>query len=217
MTTALVIVDVQNDFCEGGSLPVTGGGEVARRISALLETAAYDVIVATKDWHVDPGSHFARDADPDYAETWPVHCVAGTTGAEFHPDLDTSRIQAVFRKGQHAAAYSGFEGTDPASGEGLADHLRARGVTHVDVVGLATDHVDGRPVEKRSAGKATRGGRKTAWRVSVDGAGGRRPLQRPLLAGGERVGDAPSLDEAREHHRMALAERRHTTEETTTA
>ena len=142
MTTALVIVDVQNDFCEGGSLPVTGGGEVARRISALLETAAYDVIVATKDWHVDPGSHFARDADPDYAETWPVHCVAGTTGAEFHPDLDTSRIQAVFRKGQHAAAYSGFEGTDPESGKGLADHLRARGVTHVDVVGLATDYCD---------------------------------------------------------------------------
>ncbi len=109
---ALIIVDVQNDFCEGGSLAVAGGAAVARSISSLLAVGdhGYDHVVATKDYHIDPGSHFADD--PDYVHSWPAHCVAGSPGAEFHPDLATEPIEAVFRKGAHAAAYSGFEGVD---------------------------------------------------------------------------------------------------------
>lgn len=136
---ALIIVDVQNDFCEGGSLAVAGGAAVARSISSLLAAGdhGYDHVVATKDYHVDPGSHFA--AEPDYAHSWPVHCVAGSTGAEFHPELATGPIEAVFRKGLHAAAYSGFEGVAD-DGLPLADWLRAHGVDTVDVVGIATDY-----------------------------------------------------------------------------
>jgi nicotinamidase/pyrazinamidase len=136
---ALIIVDVQNDFCEGGSLAVAGGTAVARSVSALLAAGdhGYDHVVATKDYHVDPGRHFADE--PDYAHSWPRHCVAGTTGADFHPDLATGPIEAVFRKGAHAAAYSGFEGTAD-DGTPLADWLRARGVDTVDVVGIATDY-----------------------------------------------------------------------------
>jgi nicotinamidase/pyrazinamidase len=136
---ALIIVDVQNDFCEGGSLPVTGGAEVAREISAYLDghAAEYHHVVATRDYHVDPGAHFS--GAPDYVNSWPPHCVAGTPGAAFHPDLDVARIEAVFSKGAHAAAYSGFEGTGPG-GTPLATWLRERGVTDVDVTGLATDY-----------------------------------------------------------------------------
>jgi nicotinamidase/pyrazinamidase len=136
---ALIIVDVQNDFCEGGSLPVGGGAAVAAGISSLLASGdhGYDHVVATKDYHVDPGSHFA--AEPDYAESWPAHCVAGTAGSEFHPNLATGPIEAIFRKGEHAAAYSGFEGADE-DGKSLADWLRERRVTEVDVVGIATDY-----------------------------------------------------------------------------
>jgi nicotinamidase/pyrazinamidase len=136
---ALIIVDVQNDFCEGGSLAVAGGSAVARGISSLLASTGhgYDHVVATEDYHIDPGSHFA--AEPDYAQSWPPHCVAGSHGAELHPDLDTRPIEAVFRKGQHAAAYSGFEGADD-QGTPLADWLRARHIDEVDVAGLATDY-----------------------------------------------------------------------------
>jgi nicotinamidase/pyrazinamidase len=137
---ALVIVDVQNDFCEGGSLAVAGGAEVARAISQYLagpERARYDHVVASQDFHVDPGRHFS--ARPDFYTSWPAHCVAETTGAEFHPDLDTSQIQEIFRKGQHAAAYSAFEGANSA-GETLGAWLTKRGVTDVEVVGLATDY-----------------------------------------------------------------------------
>jgi nicotinamidase/pyrazinamidase len=137
---ALVIADVQNDFCEGGSLAVTGGAEVARAISEYLagpEGSGYDHVVALQDWHIDPGAHFS--AEPDFVATWPPHCVAGTPGADFHPSLDTSAVEAVFRKGAHSAAYSGFEGAD-ADGVPLAAWLRDRGVTAVDVAGLATDH-----------------------------------------------------------------------------
>jgi nicotinamidase/pyrazinamidase len=136
---ALIIVDVQNDFCEGGSLAVAGGATVAAGISSLLASGGhdYDHVVATQDFHVDPGSHFS--AHPDYASSWPAHCVAGTPGQEFHPDLDTSAVEAVFRKGAHAAAYSGFEGATE-DGTPLADWLRARGVGAVDVVGIATDY-----------------------------------------------------------------------------
>jgi nicotinamidase/pyrazinamidase len=136
---ALVIVDVQNDFCEGGSLAVAGGAAVAAGISLVLDKAGdrWDHVVATKDWHIDPGAHFS--AHPDFVESWPAHCVVGTGGADFHPELRTDRIEAVFHKGEHAAAYSGFEGHTEA-GETLADWLRSRGVTEVEVVGIATDH-----------------------------------------------------------------------------
>ncbi len=134
---ALIVVDVQNDFCEGGSLAVEGGAAVAAAISGHLRTASYDHVVATRDHHVDPGAHFS--ATPDFVDSWPPHCRAGTPGASFHPELDVAPIEAVFSKGEHAAAYSGFEGAEPR-GSGLADWLRARGVDTVDVVGIATDH-----------------------------------------------------------------------------
>lgn len=145
MTRALIVVDVQNDFCEGGSLAVEGGAAVARAITDRVGTdragGRYHVVVATKDWHVDPGDHFADPAvGPDYVDTWPEHCVAGTPGAEFHPDLAIT-VDEVFLKGRQSASYTGFDGG--AAGDesvGLADWLRERGVTDVDVVGLATDH-----------------------------------------------------------------------------
>jgi nicotinamidase/pyrazinamidase len=140
MTRALIIVDVQNDFCEGGSLPVEGGAMVAAGISGVLASGQdvphWDHVVATKDHHIDPGAHFGDP--PDYVSSWPVHCLVGTAGVEFHPALDTDRIEAVFAKGEHAAAYSGFEGQ--AGGIGLAAWLRMRDVSDVDVVGIATDH-----------------------------------------------------------------------------
>jgi nicotinamidase/pyrazinamidase len=136
---ALIIVDVQKDFCEGGSLAVTGGAAVAADISATLagaEHGRWDHVVATKDFHIDPGGHFGNP--PDFVVSWPPHCVVGTPGTDFHPDLATDRIEAVFTKGEHAAAYSGFEGS--AAGVPLADWLRQRDVSTVDVVGIATDH-----------------------------------------------------------------------------
>jgi nicotinamidase/pyrazinamidase len=153
MTRALVIVDVQNDFCEGGSLAVSGGTAVARAISAHLADAPYEHVVATRDHHVDPGGHFATA--PDYLDTWPAHCVVGTSGVELHSDLDRRPIEAVFDKGEYAAAYSGFEGT--YDGQGLADWLRAHDVDAVDVVGIATDHcVRATALDAVAAGFATR-------------------------------------------------------------
>jgi nicotinamidase/pyrazinamidase len=139
MTHALVVVDVQNDFCEGGSLAVAGGAAAAARINDLID--GFDVVVATKDFHIDPGSHFSEA--PDYVDTWPVHCIANSPGAEWHPALRAKLVQAVFHKGAHAAAYSGFEGrSDPAQerGKTLEQYLRAHDVTEVTVVGIATDH-----------------------------------------------------------------------------
>jgi nicotinamidase/pyrazinamidase len=137
---ALIIVDVQNDFCEGGSLAVAGGASVASSISALLAASPerWDHVVATKDFHIDPGAHFAEE--PDFVDSWPPHTVVGTAGAEFHPALATDRIEAVFQKGQYAAAYSGFEGGHHENGDPLGRWLRERDVTAVDVVGIATDH-----------------------------------------------------------------------------
>jgi nicotinamidase/pyrazinamidase len=153
---ALIIVDVQNDFCEGGSLAVTGGAAVARAISEHVAAGGRDYghVVATKDFHVDPGSHFSEH--PDYATSWPPHCVAGTSGADFHPDLDTGVVEAVFAKGAHAAAYSGFEGANEACTP-LADWLRERDVDEVDVVGIATDYcVHATAADAARAGFATR-------------------------------------------------------------
>lgn len=137
MTRALVVVDVQNDFCEGGSLAVRGGAGVARAVCDLIRDGDYAHVVATRDYHVDPGAHFAEH--PDFVDTWPAHCVVGTSGAQFHPDLDTTNVEAVFSKGAHAPAYSGFEGVTD-DGTGLADWLRRHDVTDIDVVGIATDH-----------------------------------------------------------------------------
>ncbi|MGV0714829.1 nicotinamidase [Mycolicibacterium sp. XJ662] len=152
---ALIIVDVQNDFCEGGSLAVTGGSEVARNVTRLLaDQSDYAHIVATKDFHIDPGDHFSDN--PDYKVSWPRHCVVDTPGAEFHPEFDATAVEAVFRKGHYSAAYSGFEGTDD-DGTALADWLRQRGVEEVDVVGIATDHcVRATAVDAAEAGFTTR-------------------------------------------------------------
>ena len=137
---ALLIVDVQRDFCEGGSLAVAGGAAAAAAITAYMagpQAGQYDHVVATQDHHVDPGSHFSEQ--PDYLNTWPAHCVAGTPGADFHDDLDSSHFEEVFRKGEHAAAYSGFEGVS-GDAKPLAGWLRERGITDVDVAGIATDY-----------------------------------------------------------------------------
>ncbi|HEY0402342.1 MAG TPA: isochorismatase family protein [Blastococcus sp.] len=136
MTRALIVVDVQNDFCEGGSLAVAGGAAVAAAITGHIPSAGYDHVVATRDHHVDPGRHFAEH--PDFLDTWPAHCVVGTGGVELHAALDREPLEAIFDKGEFAAAYSGFEGA--ADGVPLADWLRERGVDAVDVVGIATDH-----------------------------------------------------------------------------
>jgi nicotinamidase/pyrazinamidase len=154
VSRALVVVDVQNDFCEGGSLAVAGGAAVAAAISALLANSDYDHVVATRDVHHDPGAHFA--ADPDYVDSWPPHCVLGTPGVEFHPAFDTQKVEAVFDKGAHSAAYSGFEGAD-TNGTSLADWLREHSVDEVDVVGIATDHcVRATAVDAVDEGFATR-------------------------------------------------------------
>lgn len=137
MTRALIVVDVQNDFCEGGSLAVDGGAAVAGAVSVLARSGGYDHVVATRDHHVDPGDHFSDT--PDFINSWPPHCRVGTPGASFHPELDVAPVQAVFDKGAWTAAYSGFQGTEPG-GASLVDWLREHGVDTVDVVGLATDH-----------------------------------------------------------------------------
>ncbi|RFS81880.1 isochorismatase family protein [Actinomadura spongiicola] len=136
---ALIIIDVQVDFCEGGSLAVAGGADVATAISGYVAArrAEYAHIVATRDFHLDPGDHFS--AEPDFADTWPPHCVIGTPGADFHPNLALAPIEAVFSKGRESAAYSGFEGVSDDE-QPLADWLAARGVDAVDIVGIATDH-----------------------------------------------------------------------------
>jgi nicotinamidase/pyrazinamidase len=152
---ALIIVDVQKDFCEGGVLAVTGGAALAPAINDYLAgEPGYHHVVATKDSHIDPGDHFSDR--PDYASSWPPHCIAGSPGADFHPDLDTTPIEAVFRKGAYDAGYSGFEGVDE-NGTPLPEWLQQRGVDAVDVVGIATDHCVRRTAEDAvHAGLATR-------------------------------------------------------------
>lgn len=163
---ALIIVDVQNDFCEGGSLGVDGGAEVAAAIATVLRERAdsYAAVVATQDWHIDPGSHFS--AAPDFIDSWPVHCVAATDGAALHPELSAASgfIGHYFRKGRFAAAYSGFEGhlasesddVDDESGALLGDWLRGRGIDEVDIVGIATDYcVRATALDAKTQGFAT--------------------------------------------------------------
>jgi nicotinamidase/pyrazinamidase len=142
MGRALLIIDVQNDFTEGGSLGVDGGDAVAAGITEYLalHRADYDLVVASRDWHDadnDNGGHIS--AHPDYVDTWPVHCVAGTPGAEFNPALETEYVDLQVKKGQGKPAYSIFEGTTD-DGDILSTALKARDVTAVDVVGIATDY-----------------------------------------------------------------------------
>ncbi|MFD0273795.1 isochorismatase family protein [Kitasatospora sp. NPDC127111] len=190
MHRALIVVDVQNDFCEGGSLAVAGGAEVAAAITDLIaeSSAGYQHVLATRDNHIDPGDHFSEQ--PDYVNSWPVHCVAGTEGVGFHPNFAPSvtsgAIEAVFDKGAYAAAYSGFEGFDE-NNRGPVEWLRERQVTEVDVVGLATDHC-----VKATALDAARAGFTT--RVLLDLTAGVKPettaaaLEELRAAGVELVG-----------------------------
>ena len=160
---ALIVVDVQNDFCEGGSLAVTGGAEVARRVAELVAgDHGYDHVVATRDHHIDPGDHFSDQ--PDFVDSWPRHCVAGTAGAELHPELAETRFDAVFDKGEYAAAYSGFEGSS-ADGATLAAWLRDRDVAAVDVCGIATDYC-----VKATAGDAAGAGFETTLLLELTAA-----------------------------------------------
>ena len=138
-TRALVVVDVQNDFCEGGSLAVAGGADVAAAITEHARSRAddYVVVVGTLDHHDDPGGHFSES--PDFVDSWPRHCVVGTEGEQLHAPLEPAMFDETFLKGEYEAAYSGFEGSS-ASGTRLADWLRTAGVDAVDVCGIATDH-----------------------------------------------------------------------------
>lgn len=154
MKRALIVVDVQNDFCEGGTLAVSGGARVAELVSEYLAESRYDAVVATRDYHIDPGAHFSET--PDYVDSWPPHCRVGTPGADFHPQFDTAAVQEVFSKGEYSAAYSGFEGASTA-GETLTEWLRARDIGAVDVAGIATDHcVRATALDALAAGFTTR-------------------------------------------------------------
>ncbi|AYG04220.1 isochorismatase family protein [Gryllotalpicola protaetiae] len=142
MSRALLIVDVQNDFTEGGSLGVTGGAAVAAGITRLLDehADAYDLVVASRDWHDggnDNGGHIS--AHPDFVDSWPPHCISGTPGAEYHPALASDRIDVHVKKGQGRPAYSAFEGADDF-GKRISEVFQAHGITDVDVVGIATDY-----------------------------------------------------------------------------
>jgi nicotinamidase/pyrazinamidase len=143
MTRALLVIDVQNDFCEGGALAVQGGAAVASKISSFLETANYDLVVASRDWHDAQGTnsgHFAEaGSEPNYTTTWPVHCVADTEGAKYHPNLSTDKINVDIYKGQGQNGYSIFEGVTEA-GQSFGELLTAHSIEAVDVVGIATDH-----------------------------------------------------------------------------
>ncbi len=171
---ALIIVDVQNDFCEGGSLAVAGGADVATAISAHVagHRSEYAHIVATRDFHLDPGGHFS--AEPDFADTWPPHCVIGTPGADFHPNLALAPIEAVFSKGRETAAYSGFEGVSDDDTP-LADWLAARGVDTVDVAGIATDHC-----VRATAVDAARAGLRTTVLLGLTAGVGKTTVDRAL-------------------------------------
>lgn len=155
MSKALIIVDVQNDFCEGGSLAVKGGAAVAERLPGFVANHPYDHVVATADFHIDPGEHFS--SKPDFVKSWPVHCVAHTIGSELHPALAGVPIDAVFHKGAYEAAYSGFEGSHYEDETPLADWLAEHGVESVDICGIATDYcVQATALDAVEAGLATR-------------------------------------------------------------
>jgi nicotinamidase/pyrazinamidase len=173
---ALIIVDVQNDFCEGGSLAVGGGADVATAISGHVAAhrGDYDHVVATRDFHLDPGPHFSPD--PDYVDTWPPHCIVGTPGVDFHPDLVVAPIEVVFSKGHHTAAYSGFEGSNDEDVM-LGDWLRDRDVDEVDLVGIATDHC-----VRATALDAARAGFRTKVLLDMTAGVAKETTERALTA-----------------------------------
>lgn len=139
MANALLIVDVQPTFCEGGELPIEGGNACAERIAEYVSTYQddYDFIITTQDWHIEPGKHFSEN--PDFVDTWPPHGVAGSDNAELHRALGNAHVDYAVKKGQYEAAYSGFEGEMP-DGTTLANVLEDERITAVDVVGLALSH-----------------------------------------------------------------------------
>jgi nicotinamidase/pyrazinamidase len=191
MSTAIIVADVQNDFCEGGSLEVPGCADVAARISDLLGIADYDYVAATRDHHINPGAHFSDR--PDYIDSWPPHCVVGTGGLELHPNLDQSRIQAIFDKGEYRAAYSGFEGL--SDGTPLREWLRERGVDTVDVVGIATDHC-----VRATALDAAANGFTTTVRLDLTAGVARSTVENALLqlrAAGVRLLGEPVVHSGR--------------------
>jgi nicotinamidase/pyrazinamidase len=161
MTRALFVIDVQNDFTEGGALGVDGGAAVAQHVTDYLRAnpGRYDHVFASRDWHDqdnDNGGHFATDAAPDFVVTWPKHCMAGTPGAEYHPAIDTSLIDVHVKKGQGVPAYSIFEGTTD-DGRSVPEVLDDLGVTEVDLVGIATDYcVRASALDALSAGREVR-------------------------------------------------------------
>jgi nicotinamidase/pyrazinamidase len=184
VSRALFIIDVQNDFTEGGALGVAGGDAVAAGITDHLRAHPdrYDVVIASRDWHDgdnDNGGHFATDEAPDFVATWPVHCVSGTPGAEYDPGLDASLIDVHVHKGQGEPAYSIFEGSTP-EGDELEAALDRYGVTDVDVTGIATDYC-----VRASALDALHAGRRV--RVLTD-----------LVAGVAPDSSAAALEELRE-------------------
>ncbi|MDQ2958174.1 MAG: isochorismatase family protein [Actinomycetota bacterium] len=143
MTRALLVVDVQPTFCEGGELAVAGGNAVADRIAEFVRThrSDYRLLVTSQDWHVDPGEHFSTE--PDFADSWPPHGIAGTANAELHPALITALgspgADVTIKKGLHEAAYSAFGGADP-NGRTLTEVLRAAAIEAIDVCGIAESH-----------------------------------------------------------------------------
>ncbi len=188
---ALFVIDVQNDFTEGGALGVDGGAAVAHRVTEYLRAhpGRYGVVFASRDWHDasgDNGGHFATADDPDFVHTWPAHCVAGSTGAEYHPALDASLVDIHVRKGQGVPAYSIFEGTTD-EGETVLHKLDDLGVTDVDVVGIATDYC-----VRASALDALAAGRRV--RVLTD-----------LVAGVAAASSATALDELKDEGAEVVA------------
>lgn len=145
MTRALLVIDVQVDFCEGGALACSGGAAVAKAITSHIAShrSHYDHVIASRDWHT-PNSlnsgHFPpAGVAPDFVSTWPLHCIAGEQGAQYHENLDAALIDLHIKKGQDANGYSIFDGTDD-SGRSFEALVRDLGITQVDVVGIATDY-----------------------------------------------------------------------------
>jgi nicotinamidase/pyrazinamidase len=176
VSRALLIIDFQNDFTPGGALAVPDGDAIAARINALSASGDYDLVVATRDWHPADHSSFKVNGGP-----WPVHCVAGTAGAELHPDLDQTRIDVIVDKGQDVDTdgYSGFAGTD------LDELLRERGITQVTVVGLATDYcVKNTALDALRAGFAVTVDSNAVRGVEIEPGDSERALAEVRTAGG---------------------------------
>lgn len=152
MKKALIVVDVQNDFCEGGALAVTGAGEIIPYINALMEYPGYDEIVLTQDWHPVGHGSFASTNGREPGEVieldgiaqvmWPDHCVQGSRGAAFHPELNCARATYTVQKGKHPQvdSYSGFQDNHGRIQTELDDFLKSRGIGAVEIAGLALDY-----------------------------------------------------------------------------